>query len=371
LNFGKEDPQAHLEEILAHASTQKPGEDLVAIGGMHTSVGLVNVIAKIESGECVNPELNSIPEAWLNWPCVAYFYEDGLENHWQELLALGNIDNESIHLKVSFYDKLTKLRELFLATFTTVDKYRKLAKESKARSKEATQRIERFKTQACKALVLEVGQLGHMLSIVNHDDTIYNLYLRVIKRDVQQPQISKTKGKREIGRKNKAPMGSANELVPFLNLPPVKLQELLEGMVDGTLTPAMAKGIAELYNSKARCLRHIEAKFNEKFGQKNKTRAKGKGLWKDYKEIVEILPDVQRQLNTWQVPFSKARLNPIESKAFDAWVDKVYESYEEGKKGKRRSLLQPVPEQFVVGMVKEQKKDEKCAFKTRVQNKIR
>ena len=38
-------------------------------------------------------------------------------------------------------------------------------------------------------------------------------------------------------------MGSANELVPFLNLPAVKLQELLEATVEGTMTQPQAKAM--------------------------------------------------------------------------------------------------------------------------------
>jgi len=324
---------------------------------MHTSQAVVNVIATIESGTCINPELNTIPEAWLNWPCVGYFYADGVQNHWQELVALGNIDNESISLKVSFYDKLIKLRELFLLTFKTVENYKELAKESKSRKKEkqSGNKIEVFRQQATKALVLEIGALGHMLSIVAHDDVIYGLYLRVIKRDIQAPAPTKTKTKRDGTRKHSAPMGSANELVPFLNLPPVKLQELLEAVVEGTMTQQQARGVAELYNSKARCLRELEKKFNVKFGQSNKSRAIKKGRWKTYKDIVEKLPDVQRQLAVWSVPFSKGRLTAVEIDAFDSWVDKLFTAYKESKQGRRKSLMEAVPEQFLVGMVKEQK----------------
>ncbi len=77
-----------------------------------------------QAGKCLNPELTDIPEAWLSWPCIGYFFEDALPNHWQELVALGNIDNESLALQVSFVDKLTKLRELLLLTFTSVENYK-------------------------------------------------------------------------------------------------------------------------------------------------------------------------------------------------------------------------------------------------------
>ena len=110
-----------------------------------------------------------------------------------------------------------------------------------------------------------------------------------------------------------------------------------------------------MYNSKARCLRELEKKFNVKFGQSNKSRAIKKGRWKTYKDIVEKLPDVQRQLAVWSVPFSKGRLTAVEIDAFDSWVDKLFTAYKESKQGRRKSLMEAVPEQFLVGMVKEQK----------------
>ena len=95
-------PQEHLQELLAHAKTQPEGEDLVAVGGMHTSVSVGTVLVQIENKACNNPELTRILQAWLEWPVVAFFYEDALSNHWQELVALGNIDNEAINLQVAW-----------------------------------------------------------------------------------------------------------------------------------------------------------------------------------------------------------------------------------------------------------------------------
>ncbi len=155
-------PQECLKEILEHAKTQKEGEDLVAVGGMHTSIAVNNVIVLIEDGQCPNPGLTDIPDAWLNWPCVAYFFEDDLSNHWQELIALGNIDNESLALQVSFVDKLIKLRELFLVTFKTVEKYKEAANESKSAkaNKEASKKIEQFRGNVERALQIKAGVPG-------------------------------------------------------------------------------------------------------------------------------------------------------------------------------------------------------------------
>ncbi len=312
----KLDPQDNLEEILAHADTQKEGENLVAVGGMHTSEGLKNVIALIEDGHCTNPELVTIPHSWLNWQCVAYFHEDALPNHWQELIAIGNIDNESLALQVSFVDKLTKLRELLLVTFKSVEKYKETAQESKAskKDKSAANKLENFKENVQRALQIQKGALGHMLSIVSQDDVIWGLYLRVVKRDTKAPATGKAK---KEGRKAATAMKSHSDLIPFLNLPPIKLQELLENVVEGTMTFKAARDVADIYNAKARCLRQLENLFNAKSGQLNKTRAVQKGRWTTYTSIVDMLPDIPRHLEVWMAPFSKGRLTAVESRGFE------------------------------------------------------
>lgn len=346
-------PQEFLKEILEHAKTQKEGEDLVAVGGMHTSIAVNNVIVLIEEGQCPNPGLTDIPDAWLNWPCVAYFFEDDLSNHWQELIALGNIDNESLALQVSFVDKLIKLRELFLVTFKTVEKYKEAANESKSAkaNKEASKKIAQFRENVERALQIKPGYLGHMLSIVANDEVTWGLYLRIIKRDTKAPPT--TSHKKDIARKPAAPMKSCNDLLPFLNLPPSKLKEILGDVVEGNMSFKSAKELADVYNSKARLLRELENRFNKKSGVTNTTRAKKQGVWTSYNQIVEQLPDVPRNLEVWMVPFGKSKLNAVEAQNFDLWVDKIYDAYQDAKVGRRKTAVQSVPHQFVVGMVKE------------------
>ena len=353
MELWRQRPQDFLEEILKHATTQKEGEDLVAVGGMHTSEAVKNVIALIEEGQSPNPGLTDILDAWLNWPCVAYFFDDDLSNHWQELIALGNIDNESLALQVSFVDKLIKLRELFLITFKSVEKYKEAANESRRskKDKQASKKIEEFRGNVERALQIAKGYLGHMLSIVANDEEIWGLYLRIIKRDIKAPPT--TSYKKDGSRKPAAPMKSANDLIPFLNLPPSKLKELLGAVVEGHMTYKSAKDLAEVYNTKARLLRELEHRFNKKNGVTNTTRAKKQGVWISYNEIVEQLPDVPRNLEVWMVPFGKSRLSAVEAQNFDSWVDKVYDAFQDAKVGRRKTAVQSVPHQFVVGMVKE------------------
>ncbi len=110
-------------------------------------------------------------------------------------------------------------------------------------------------------------------------------------------------------------MKSHSDLIPFLNLPPIKLQELLENVVEGTMTFKAARDVADIYNAKARCLRQLENLFNAKSGQLNKTRAVQKGRWITYTSIVDMLPDIPRHLEVWMAPFSKGRLTPVESRS--------------------------------------------------------
>ncbi len=195
-----------------------------------------------------------------------------------------------------------------------------------------------------------------MLSIVAHDDVIWGLYLRIIKRDTKQPQAASVK--KDGARKSSTPMKSSNDLLPFLNLPPTTLQELLNNVVEGFINYKAAKELAEQYNAKTRLLRELELRFNSSYGIRNPSRAKKQGKWTSYSQIVKLVPDVQYNLDVWRVPFGKSKLNAIEAQNFNVFVDRIWQSYDEVKKGRRRASVQAVPKQFMVGMVKEQKQGE-------------
>ncbi len=352
-------PQECLKEILEHAKTQKEGEDLVAVGGMHTSIAVNNVIVLIEEGQCPNPGLTDIPDAWLNWPCVAYFFEDDLSNHWQELIALGNIDNESLALQVSFVDKLIKLRELFLVTFKTVEKYKEAANESKSAktNKEASKKIQQFRENVERALQIKQGYLGHMLSIVANDEVIWGLYLRIIKRDTKAPPT--TSHKKDIARKPAAPMKSCNDPPPLPQPPSFQVKGDFRWCGRRQYEFQERKGVSRCLQLQSQIVKRTRRnRFNKKCGVTNTTRAKKQGVWTTYNQIVEKLPDVPRNLEVWMVPLGKSKLNAVEAQNFDLWVDKVYDAYQDAKVGRRKTAVQSVPHQFVVGMVKEEQQGE-------------
>ena len=293
---------------------------------MHTTESMQICIEEIENGDF--PGFAEVPSGWTNWPVQGFFFEGPLAQHWQPLLAIGNIDNEPLALQVSFYDKLIKLRELMINVFGTVEEYRAAALAAKNRQdQELRDQYGEFKVQARAALRVNAGLLGHMCSIAENDEEIWNLFIRVIKRDVVVAEGKKRKGgasgpKAEAGAKGFKPMNSANDLIPFFVLPDADKKELLEDIVAGRLTLPAAKKVADSRITESRALREVERVFNDFMGQKNKSRAVGKGKWISYDKIVKCVPTVPGQLMKFQVAFSKARLVPMEREKFNTWIKK-------------------------------------------------
>src|SRR6185503_16116469 len=111
-----------MAEICAHIKATK-GCALYCCGGLHTRETLALCIEEIIEG--INEHLPEVPDTWVQWPCTSYFFTDALENHWKELLVLGNMDNESIHLQ-PLQIKFQSF-ELFVNEFTSEAEYRKVA----------------------------------------------------------------------------------------------------------------------------------------------------------------------------------------------------------------------------------------------------
>ena len=63
---------AYIEEILEHARQQQDGDNLVAVGGMHTNEAISTCINLILDGEF--PGLTEVPQQWLNWPVQGFFF---------------------------------------------------------------------------------------------------------------------------------------------------------------------------------------------------------------------------------------------------------------------------------------------------------
>ena len=154
---------------------------LYCYGGLHSRETLALCIQEIMEG--VNENLPEVPDTWVQWPCTSYFFVDSLENHWKELLVLGNMDNESIHLQVSFSDKISKLRELFLNEFKSEEEYRKVAKLCRAGKKEQVARMNTFNEDAQAAVNVKVGQFGQFRSLVAMSEESFDMIWRIITRD--------------------------------------------------------------------------------------------------------------------------------------------------------------------------------------------
>ncbi len=104
-------------------------------------------------------------------------------------------------------------------------------------------------------------------ALCGHDDDIWNLLLRVIKRDHAVPETKRKKGGaggKVDGEQAKGfkPMNSPNELLPFFVLPDADKKELLEDIVAGRIELAAARKVAEERTSETRAFREVEKAFN-------------------------------------------------------------------------------------------------------------
>ena len=328
---------------MRHAKTQLEGEQLAAVGGMHTSTSASNVMEQIEQGTSRNPTLNAegIPREWLNWPCIGYFYEDALANHWEELVALGNIDNEPLNLETTWYDKLVKLRELILNHFKTEGKLKDILKQAKTRGDEgkgAKAELDFFDKGVQKCLRLKKGYFGHTRSIALKPEELFKLYIQIITRnyvDVGKKMKKKPKPVQQEGEEQvKKYMGSPNELHTFIPLPDNEATQLLSEVVNGEISLAAARKQAEVMIASSKCTTTFESAFNSFGGQKHKQRAISKGKWISYDEVVKRFPTIPQALRSWKQNFqsNKQRLTPTEKKAFESFVGTWYHSYKDSLK---------------------------------------
>ncbi len=298
------------------------------MGGLHTATAIQQLVSIIEEGDCTNPNLKEVPQGWLQWPCKPYFFPKPLEDYWRPLLALGNIDNEAIQLEVSWYSKVLKCRELFLIRFGTYTQYRADLEEAK----KPTGAVKRqLIAQWCKgvqfALVLRESQFGHVRQIVATEEETWNLYDRLLRREYKQferkPARSVSSTKRTAGaplrKEGYEPMGSPNELFPFLGLPFQLLNNLFLAVLDGSILFKAAQKQANEYRALIKLGRDFEKRFNALAGvTKNKARAIKQGKWFTMSEVRSKVPDVSRQAQTWLPSFAQKReeMTARESEAF-------------------------------------------------------
>ena len=236
------------------------------VGGTHTTLGLQETMDEIDRGD--HPHRTEIPDSWNPWPCQAYFFEDSVENHWSELLAIGNIDNESIALPVSFVNKFMKLRELFVREFGSAENYRKLANIARSDSKKktpASAQLQKFSDLTQKALVLKIGTYGHMRSLVALDEENFQKLTRVLYRDFP---LARGRGKprkkdEEKDAKPLRPIGAATEILEFANLPSKTLSDILDSLLDGHMTLKDEKKEAREAKALIRMVNEFEKRFND------------------------------------------------------------------------------------------------------------
>ena len=69
------------------------------------------------------------PRAWISWPTKTYWLPGKMEDYYDDLLIMGNWDNENIQMQLTFSDKIQGVRRLFVRVFGTPAGYANANKE--------------------------------------------------------------------------------------------------------------------------------------------------------------------------------------------------------------------------------------------------
>jgi len=320
-----------MAEICAHIKATK-GCALYCCGGLHTRETLALCIEEIIEG--INEHLPEVPDTWVQWPCTSYFFTDALENHWKELLVLGNMDNESIHLQVSFADKVSKLRELFVNEFTSEAEYRKVAKLCRAGKAAPTARMTAFNEDAQAAINVKVGQFGHFRSLVAVSEESFDMIWRIITRDYPAAKGISDDPDRKLsgGGRSVREIKNPQPLFEFMNLPDETLQEILSSILDGTVDINTARKDAKEMKAGARMAKAFESRFNELGGIRGRGAHKKPGYVK-FGKVLEKLPHLKDESHLFMSLFEKtANLKLDAKRQFDGYVDTAFNLYQ--KQGK-------------------------------------
>lgn len=332
------------------------------MGGLHTAVCIQQLSRNIEEGTCTNPNLTDVPQGWLEWPCKPYFFPKSLEFYWRPLLALGNIDNESIQLEVTWYGKVSKCRELFVRRFGTYEQYKQdLEDATKPTGAVAKELIAEWCDGVKEALQIRQSQFAHMRQIVCQPESLWLLYDKLLRREYkkyERKQSRKGKSTKTVTTTQEGyePMGSPNELFPFLGLPSSVLEPLFQLVLEGRITFKAAQVDAMEWKATARLARVFEERFNELGGMHHKTRAKRAGKWISFDAVQAKVVDVARQAQSWTQTFGAKRkkMTPYESNAFQEFVEQARTAYY--NLGKKEKKTVDLPPQFSLILTEEQKR---------------
>jgi len=282
------------------------GKTFPIIGGLHTAYSLKELLIAIDQKKLKG--YKAAPERWLHWPAFAYFFDGPLEDHYRELLLIGNLDNDVVQLPVSFIDRLEKLRELFKAEFKDLQDYRDAMAIVKCKDRPDRHRISIWVSNAKEALNLRTGQFGHMRQLVAVSEN--------------QPT-----GKR--GKDSKKAIGSPADLFAFMGVPAEKLEDLLESILNGDMKLAEGLSMAKEFKTVSVLQRHFEKSINELFAQPWKQRAQllREKLWITWEKVKERVPAVEPQSVIYRHYFTKKKLSALEARAWENWVKTVKDSY--------------------------------------------
>jgi hypothetical protein len=217
--------------------------------------------------------------------------------------------------------------------------------------------------QWCKgvqdALVLYESQFAHVRQIVANDEETWLLFDRLMQREykqfdrkpARQGKASKRTSTTAPRKEGYGPMGSPNELFPFLGLPSNLLVPLFQNVLEGRIAFRAAQRQGIEYKSWISLGKEFEKRFNALEGQANKSRAIKKGKWVFLNDIRRKVVDVSRQCQPWLGVFEHKRqkLTPRE-----IFVETTRQAYINAGKPKRKTA--DLPRQFQLMVTEEQKR---------------
>lgn len=176
---------------------------------------------------------------YLNWPTKAIFLPTNYDNpHFLfPLLCLGNLDNETLQLPVTYIDRALKARELFCYSFPDgVEEYKKKDQDTKVKKADLGKQIQ-------MTLLCAPQTAGSYRNLVAVDQDVWDLFMVILGNDyLKAEEFEKQKKKKgKLTHRKQKPLNSAACLAPFLGLPSPLIKELLTKVTYGEIPLKVAQ----------------------------------------------------------------------------------------------------------------------------------
>ena len=304
------DPASYTAEIrewqLAHG-------DGFVVGGRHTSHAIKRIQKRLKE---------KTPSNFREWPTKALL----LPGHWteyvDELLALGVMDNENLHLETHWHDMLEKVRDLFEYIFEK-NPYSSGSNEQKARLKQVI-------TTICKCAV---NTAGTWRAVATRSEPVWNYfrqlylgtYIQAEKLPTALGAVNKSgKRGRPAGKVGQAKGCKLSDLVAFSGIDDDVLLPILKNVVEGKLS--LKAALNDAMDNKA--FSKMRREFNEYMKKKGISYEEdGKKKIYDYQKwCSESTPQAVGKfelLNLSRFKMKKGRLPAIQLDEFHKSIDQA------------------------------------------------